>query len=260
MTTLFANFLAGVVDDAPLTSGATTINSSGFANLPVVSSPDIMWLVLDPDEDAGEPELVKVTTHTSSATSVTVDRGQQSTTAREHAATTVWRAVVTKSDMDTLVAFLEDSAVDTANLADSAVTTAKLADGSVTAAKTGDRSEWTASQLLTTTPSTVAVDTEVQDDLSMIAAASADMTIPSDGAYRFTVEVDVTGATPTVALKTGSGTYSLTDNSQTGQIASNRWAHSFTAYLQAADVVNLYGSVGSGTATTTFRVVIQKVA
>lgn len=100
MTTLFSNFLAGTTTDSPLSAGATTINSSAFANLPVVADVDTMWLVLDPDASAGAPEIVKVTAHTSSATSITVTRGQQSTTAREHASGTVWRAVVTKSDMD----------------------------------------------------------------------------------------------------------------------------------------------------------------
>lgn len=137
MTTLFANFLAGTTTDSPLTSGATTINSSGFTSLPDVSGGDIMWLVLDPDASAGAPEIVKVTSHGTSASNVTVVREQQSTTAREHASGTTWRAVVTKDDMDTLMGFLEDGAVDTANLADSAVTTAKLAAGSVTNAKMG---------------------------------------------------------------------------------------------------------------------------
>lgn len=120
MTTLFANFLAGTTTDSPLTSGATTINSSAFANLPVVTGGDVMWLVLDPDASAGAPEIVQVTAHSSSATSVTVSRAQQSTSAREHASGTVWRAVVTKSDMDTLMAFLEDGAIGYTNLGNTA--------------------------------------------------------------------------------------------------------------------------------------------
>lgn len=100
MATLYGNFLNGTITDAPLTIGATTANSAEFANLPAVADPDTMWLVLDPEGASGAPEIVQVTAHTAAATSVTIVRGQQSTTAREHAAATVWRCALTKSDAD----------------------------------------------------------------------------------------------------------------------------------------------------------------
>jgi hypothetical protein len=132
VTTLFANFLAGTTTDNPLGTSSTTINSAGFANLPVVTAPDIMWLVLDPEASAGAPEIVKVTAHSSSATSVTVERAQQSTTNRQHLSGTVWRASLTKDDADSwLITVVEN------DITDGAVTAAKLGTGSVTTNKLG---------------------------------------------------------------------------------------------------------------------------
>lgn len=83
---------SGTITDSPLGSGATTINSAGFANLPVVTpGTDHLVIVLDPAELAGELEIVHVTTHTASATSVTVSRGQEGSSARSHNSGTIWR-------------------------------------------------------------------------------------------------------------------------------------------------------------------------
>lgn len=206
MATLYANFLAGTITDNPLSNVATTINSANFANLPVVSGSDIMYLVLDPDAVDGAPEIVTVTAHTASSTSVTVTRETQSTTKRQHASGTTWRAAFTKADADQLAAIIADGAIDTANLADDAVTTAKidagavdtteLADGAVTAVKLGDRSEFTATQQASTitggTP--ITFDVEVQDDLGVGSAGTSFWTIPSTGIYRISVLYELQGA------------------------------------------------------------------
>lgn len=131
MATLYENFLAGTITDNPLLVGATSVNSSNFATLPTVASPDIMYIVLDPEATAGAPEALTVTTHTASATVCTVTRAAQGTTAREHAAGTVWRAAFTKADADQLAAIIADGAIDTVNLADGAVTLAKMDTNSV---------------------------------------------------------------------------------------------------------------------------------
>ena len=83
-------FLSGTITDNPLTSGATTINSAGLASLPAISSPDIAVLVLDPTGSAGAPEVVYVTAHTGSATSATISRGQEGSSARQHASGVAW--------------------------------------------------------------------------------------------------------------------------------------------------------------------------
>lgn len=169
MSTLYANHLSGTTTDNPLSSGATTVNSAGFASLPVVGSPDTMWLVLDPTGVNGAPEIVQITAHTAAATSITVTRAQQSTTARSHPSGTSWVVAVTKDDLDGLPAKILTTRGDllmqgasgvsrlakgtaglpmvagadeptyqqlaSAGIADGAITTAKIVDSAVTAAK-----------------------------------------------------------------------------------------------------------------------------
>lgn len=90
MTRLRANLQFGIITDNPLTAGATAINSSGFATLPVVAGSDDLLLTLDPGALFGAPEIVRVTGHTIGATSVTVVRGHDGTTARSHNAGVQW--------------------------------------------------------------------------------------------------------------------------------------------------------------------------
>jgi hypothetical protein len=86
---LRGNFLSGTLL-AGISNVATTITSTQFAALPAVAAPDYLPLVLDPLGAAGNPEIVKVTAHTASSTTVTVERGQEGTVARSHLLTT-WR-------------------------------------------------------------------------------------------------------------------------------------------------------------------------
>lgn len=83
------NNVFGVTTDNPLTIGATTLNSSGLQNLPVVASAHAV-ITLDPLRQHGEPEIVIVTAHTASATVVTIQRGAYGTVARQHPQGTVW--------------------------------------------------------------------------------------------------------------------------------------------------------------------------
>lgn len=101
MATIYSNFQQGTLS-ASLTNTATVLNSTNFVSLPTVASPDTMWLVLDPNSSGGTPEVVQVTIHTAAATTVTVTRGQQSSTARSHAAGIAWVACVTTSDLNEL--------------------------------------------------------------------------------------------------------------------------------------------------------------
>lgn len=95
-----AGFLGGLIEDNPLTSGATTLNSAGLATMPVVGSTQHMAVVLDPDGFGGAPEVVYVTAHSAAATSATVLRAQEGTTARQHDRDTVWVHSVTVKDYD----------------------------------------------------------------------------------------------------------------------------------------------------------------
>lgn len=101
MAAIYSNFQQGTLTST-ITNSATSISSAAFANLPVVASPDVIYLVLDPGQTAGTAEIVTVTAHTASATSVTVTRGSQSTTARSHNGGTTWSHAWTKADADLL--------------------------------------------------------------------------------------------------------------------------------------------------------------
>ena len=87
MARLRPHLLSGTITDNPLLVGATSINSSGFASLPAVTT-DTIDIVLDPDGVVGAPEIVRVTAHTASSTTVTVTRAADTTggagAARQH--------------------------------------------------------------------------------------------------------------------------------------------------------------------------------
>lgn len=89
-TRLRSNNLQGAITDNPLTAGATTINSPGFVDLPVVDTTNHLLLTLDPTESAGAAEIVQVIAHTAASSQVTVVRGFESTTPRQHALGTTW--------------------------------------------------------------------------------------------------------------------------------------------------------------------------
>jgi len=105
MATLYHAFKSGTITDNPLSSGATQVNSAGFSALPVVASPDILWITLDPLGSAGVPELIKVTAHTSASTQVTCTRGEQQanggSAARSHALAIPWAHAMTPIDIVT---------------------------------------------------------------------------------------------------------------------------------------------------------------
>ena len=92
------NFVGGLVEDAPLTVGATTLTSASLANLPVIDSTNHAAIIIDPDAVAGNPEIVWVTAHTASATTATIVRGQEGTTARQHDQDTPWVHTATAVD------------------------------------------------------------------------------------------------------------------------------------------------------------------
>lgn len=94
-----ANFVGGLVEDNPLASGGTTLTSAGLAALGAVTSAEHIAIVLDPDGRAGNPEVIWVTLHTAAATSATVVRGREGTTARAHERDTPWVHGPTKYDV-----------------------------------------------------------------------------------------------------------------------------------------------------------------
>lgn len=86
------NFLDGVLD-GDITDSATSADSPEFADLPEVASPEYLPIVLG-------NEVVHVTAHTSSATTVTIERAQEGTAAAAHADGTPWEHAPTIKDYD----------------------------------------------------------------------------------------------------------------------------------------------------------------
>lgn len=95
---LYQNF-AGGQTDAALTNSGTTLSSPALAGLVAVASPDFAMLVLDPDGIGGAPEIVEVSTHSSSATTAAMIRGQEGTVARAHESGVTWILAGLASDL-----------------------------------------------------------------------------------------------------------------------------------------------------------------
>lgn len=96
---IYQNLLGGRIDNNPLASGGTSLSSPALAAMVVVGSTQHLVVVLDPDGMAGAPEEVWVTAHTASATTATIVRGQNGTTARAHANGTDWVHTTVNTDL-----------------------------------------------------------------------------------------------------------------------------------------------------------------
>ena len=79
----------GTITDNPLTSGATTFNSATLAAFPAIVAPDYAAIVLDPD--SASEEIVWITAHTASATSATILRHQEGSSAVAHTSGAIWK-------------------------------------------------------------------------------------------------------------------------------------------------------------------------
>lgn len=228
MSTLFRNFLSGVTTNNPLASGGTTLNSTGLANLPTVSAPDTMWIVLDPLAANGAPEIVQVTAHSSAATSATIVRAQQATAARAHPLSTVWRVALTRSDIESFLTVIADGTVTAAKLAADSVTTAKILDANVTTSKIADVNVTTAKLAdgTVTDPKVTTTWTTLTNGATSVhymrlgttvwvegaVTAGSNVTLPSN--YRpLVTKTGGNGATiatdGTVSFSAGSGTFAL---------------------------------------------------
>lgn len=62
-----------------------TLEASWLANFPAVASGQIAAVIVDPAASAGAPEIVWITAHTASASTASIVRGQEGSTARSHA-------------------------------------------------------------------------------------------------------------------------------------------------------------------------------
>lgn len=83
-------FVSGTILNNPLAIGDTSLSSAGLSTLSVITSPDIAAVILDPGGVAGAPEVVWVTAHTAAATTATIARGKEGSSARQHLVGTPW--------------------------------------------------------------------------------------------------------------------------------------------------------------------------
>lgn len=88
---IIGGVLSGFITDSPLLAGGVNINSAAFASLPLITAPGVLYITLDPTGTAGQPEIVLVTYHTVGSTTITVQRGQQGTTAKQYNSGTLWK-------------------------------------------------------------------------------------------------------------------------------------------------------------------------
>lgn len=99
MARLWTDFIEGTIDTT-LNAGDTTISGAFLTNLPAVSSPDFLALVLDPEGVGNGPEIVYVTAHTAAATTATVSRAQEGTSDVQHLSGTKAIHAITKTSME----------------------------------------------------------------------------------------------------------------------------------------------------------------
>ncbi len=93
-----ANFIGGLVENNPLLASDTALTSAALAAAPVVDATSHCTIILDPDGVAGAPEIAWITVHTSGATTATIQRAVESTSARDHLRDTPWIHAPTAAD------------------------------------------------------------------------------------------------------------------------------------------------------------------
>jgi hypothetical protein len=99
------NLVAGTLSVA-LLSTDTTMSSAGLANLPAITASNHAVLIC-------ENEIMWVTAHTAAATTATILRGQEGTTAAAHALNTAWVHGPVASDFDAVLGYTQVTANQT---------------------------------------------------------------------------------------------------------------------------------------------------
>lgn len=92
------NLVSGTLSVA-LLAGDTTMSSAGLASLPAVTSTGHAVLIC-------ENEIIYVTAHTASATTATILRGQEGTSAAAHAQNVAWLHGPVVSDYDSVLGYM----------------------------------------------------------------------------------------------------------------------------------------------------------
>lgn len=108
------NFIGGLVDTADLAAAGTTLNSQALAAIATaIDTTNHMAITLDPDGIYGAPEIAYITAYTPGATTATILRGQEGTSARTHLLDTPWVHGSTVGDFSAPVVRVTPSAIQT---------------------------------------------------------------------------------------------------------------------------------------------------
>lgn len=91
------NLVSGTLSVA-LLAGDTTMSSAGLANLPAISASQHAVIII-------ENEIIYVTAHTAAATTATILRGQEGTTAAAHSLNVAWVHGPVVSDYDSVLGY-----------------------------------------------------------------------------------------------------------------------------------------------------------
>jgi hypothetical protein len=254
MALLFQNFLSGALDANLLIAG-TSMSSPGLADMDAISS-DTMTVVLDPLGVNGDPEVVTVTAHTASATTATITRAQETTTARQHDSGTNWVASpVTAGLLDAFPAanLTGTASVNTTGSAATWTTGRNITfTGDVTGTVTGLDGSGNETAALTIGADTIetsmisynfATDYVWTSETTQVTQNGS--AINTDGAFRYmelgvlgivtgrvsfnaagsagAIRVDVpgTGATTSAVYMNGSFRYAVGGNSHCGQVSGS---------------------------------------
>jgi len=134
MARKYQNFISGTLGTG-ISSTDTALSSTGLSAMTAVSNPDVMAVILDPAGVNGAPEIIHVVAHSASATTATVLRGQEGTTARSHNSGVAWVHGITDTDVERLDTIEANGWVTEARLVDGAVAAAKIAANAVVAGK-----------------------------------------------------------------------------------------------------------------------------
>lgn len=189
MARIRADYLSGTTD-AALTAVDTTLSSSALADLPTVTAPDYIALVLN---DGTNYEVVHAT-HTAAATTATIARGQEGSTAQAWASGVDWLHGPTKYDVPTVGATEPPADVPEDHLWFDTSATPTLAAASVS---------------VTTTAFANIVGADVQTALDSIddqlGTASGGITVQDENGNVGTgvTQIDFQGAGVTAAAGTG---------------------------------------------------------
>lgn len=204
-----ADYVKGTVENTNgITASATSLTSAGLARLPVVASPDVAAVIL---HDGTNYEIVHVTAHTAAATTATILRGQEGSTARAWVEGAPWFHGLTVADA---VQFAGVTVQDeNANVA-TAVTqidfqgagvTATSGTGEVVVTIPGGGANTKTINAQTGTAYTLALtDGGFDKFLTMTNAAASTLTVPPNSSVAFPVGTVVEGA------QLGAGQVTLT--------------------------------------------------